>query len=64
MSTENNVGQKHQTTVDYKFFENLGNFGCFGTELRNQNCMHDEIKADYDSNKLTNKMQQFRKFIT
>jgi len=42
----------------------MGNFDYFGTELRNQNCMHEEIKADYDSNKLTNKIQQFHKFIT
>jgi hypothetical protein len=43
MSTENNVGQKHNTMEEYKFFENLENFGCFGTALRNQNCTQEEI---------------------
>jgi len=46
MSTEDNVGQKHNITEEYKFFEKLGNFGCFGTALRNQNFTQEEIKAD------------------
>lgn len=46
MYNENNVGQKHHITVDYTYFENLGNFCCFGTALTNPNDMHEEIKAD------------------
>jgi hypothetical protein len=44
MSSSQNIGKKHSIKIANRFFENVAKFRYLGTTLKDQNCMHEEIK--------------------
>jgi len=44
MSYHQNIGQSH-SLIAYKFFDNVAKWKYLGTTIRNQNCVHKEIKS-------------------
>jgi hypothetical protein len=46
MSCSQKIGQKHSIKVADRSFEDVAKFKYLGTTLTDQNCMHEEIRAD------------------
>jgi len=45
MSQDQNAGQSHSMKTDNSSFERLGEFKYLGTNLTNQNSIHEKIKS-------------------
>jgi hypothetical protein len=49
MSHSQNIVQKHSIKIANRSFEDVAYFKYLGTTLRDQNCMHEEIKSRLNS---------------
>jgi hypothetical protein len=49
MSRSQKIGQKHSIKIANRSFEDVAKFKYLGTTLRDQNCMHEEIKSRLNS---------------
>jgi hypothetical protein len=49
MSRHQTAGQSNYIRVANKSFENVEKFKCFGSTLRDQNCIHEEIRSRLNS---------------
>jgi hypothetical protein len=49
MSRDQNAEQSHNIEIDNTFFERLEQFKCLGANVRNQNCIREEIKSRLNS---------------
>jgi hypothetical protein len=45
MFREQNAGQKHNMNIGNKSFESVAKFKDLGTNITNQNCVHEETKT-------------------
>jgi hypothetical protein len=46
MSHSQKIGQKHSIIIANRSFEDVAKFKYLGTTVTDQNCMHEEIRAD------------------
>jgi hypothetical protein len=60
MSRSQKISQKHSIKIVNRYFEDVAVFRYLGTTIRDQNCMHKEIKSRVNSGMLAT--IQFRVF--